>query len=125
MTLRPLRPTGCCSSSTSAASFRYDLRYTATLGHANFDASNPNGATKLFTATAYPWPEISDNLYTLRARLTYEVTKALPVGVRYWYENFQLADFMTDIMVPYMFERVPQDLARDGEEPQKRQAFDT
>jgi MtrB/PioB family decaheme-associated outer membrane protein len=91
--------------------FHYDVRYSATQGHANFDASNPNGLpTKLFTAIAYPWPEISDNLYTLRVKLSYAITKALTVGARYWYENFQLSDFMTDIMVPYMFERVPQDL---------------
>jgi hypothetical protein len=54
------------------------------------------------SAVAYPFPELKDSTFSLRASLLWEVTPKITVEGRYWFEPYRLDDFTWDVMQPYM-----------------------
>jgi hypothetical protein len=78
---------------------RGDLTYQAFTGDwatANLAAPDVN------SAVAYPFPELKDRTFSLRASLLWEVAPKVTVEGRYWFEPYRLEDFTWDALQPYM-----------------------
>lgn len=71
-------------------------RFTGTWETENLDTPNVN------SAVAYQYPELSDNIVSLRTSLLWQYTERLGFELRYWYEPYSVDDFTMDNMQPYM-----------------------
>ncbi|MHB9002242.1 MAG: MtrB/PioB family outer membrane beta-barrel protein, partial [Thermoanaerobaculia bacterium] len=60
------------------------------------------GTPDVNSAVAYDYPELSDDTLSLRTSLLWEMSSRWGFEIRYLYEPYDLDDFTTDIMSPYM-----------------------
>lgn len=69
-----------------------------------FNPVPPSGGTAAqnTSAAAVTFPETSDRLQQLEASLRYRFTPALFARLRYIYETFDITDFRTDTLQPFM-----------------------
>ncbi len=77
---------------------------TATNKMRAFNPVTPSGgsAAQNASATALDFPKIIDRLHQLEASLKYHVTPASYIRFRYIFETFDITDFRTDEIQPFM-----------------------
>jgi MtrB/PioB family decaheme-associated outer membrane protein len=70
----------------------------------NFNPATPLGGTAAqnTSATAVNFPEMSDRLQQVEASVRYRFTPALFARLRYVYETFDITDFRTDTIQPFV-----------------------
>ena len=85
--------------------FRLAWNYSRATG--KMRASNPvtptgGTAAQNTSATAVNFPTIKDSLHQLEASLRYRITSAWFARLRYVFEKFDITDFRTDDVQPFM-----------------------
>ncbi len=93
----------------------YDFSYGFALSKTNINTANPIGfdPDARLNAPAFSFPEIKDRFHELRAALQFKLRENLALGLTYIFEPYRLNDFMTDILDPWIPDRLaPENDAR-------------
>lgn len=81
--------------------FRLIADLTGSLYDGALETTN-EGAPDINSAVAYPFPDLSTDLFSGRLTARWVLNKNLEIEGRYWYEPFTMDDFMWDSVQPYM-----------------------
>ncbi|MBI4609254.1 MAG: MtrB/PioB family decaheme-associated outer membrane protein [Candidatus Rokubacteria bacterium] len=85
--------------------FRLAWSYSRARGEMRaFNPVTPTGGTAAqnLSATAVDFPEIEDSLHQLEASLRYRINKGWSAKLSYIFEKFDISDFRTDDIQPFM-----------------------
>lgn len=86
----------------------YDFSYGFAVSKNDIRTANPFGFQPGATlnAQAFPFPRIKDRFNELRAALQFKLRENLALGLTYLFEPYRLNDFMTDILDPWIPDRL-------------------